>query len=227
MASERQRLEVTKRDTFGSRASRRIRSQGLIPGVLYGSGEPAEPFVVAERELRQAISGDNLNAILDVHFEGDGEPRQAVLRDHQVHPTRSRLLHIDLQTVHLDQPIEASVPIHPVGEAPGLTRGGLLNVILRDVRIEGLPMELPESIEVDITGMEVGNSRHIGDLVPPEGITVLDDPGDTVLTISVTRIAIVDEDVAEEELPEGEEPPTDAAEGEGTTDAAAGAPADE
>ena len=122
------------------------------------------------------------------------------------------------------------MPIHPVGETPGLTRGGLLNVILREVRIEGLPMELPESIEVDITGMEVGDSRHIGDLVPPEGITILDDPGDTVLTISVTRIAIFDEEeeaVAEEELPEGQEPPTDAAEGGGPTDAAAGAPADE
>ncbi len=228
MTNERKRLDVMPRDTFGSSVSRRIRGQGLIPGVLYGAGEPAEPFVVAERELRQAIGGDNLNAILDVYFEGNGKPRHAVLRDHQLHPTRSRLLHIDLQTVRLDQPIEASVPIQPAGIAPGLTRGGLLNVILREVRIEGLPMEIPEFIEVDISGMEVGDSRHISDLVPSEGIAILDDPGETVLTVAVTRVAIIDEEEAvaeEEELEEGEEP--EEAEGGAPTDAAGEAPARE
>ena len=218
------------RDTFGSRVSRRSRGQGLIPGVLYGSGAPAEPFLVAERELRQAIGGDNLNAILDVYFEGKGEAEHAVVRDHQLHPTRSRLLHIDLQTVRLDQPIEASVAIQPVGAAPGLTRGGLLNVILREVRIEGLPMELPELIEVDISGMEVGDSRHISDLEAPDGITILDDPAETVLTVAVTRVAIVDEEeeVAEEdELEEGEEPTGEEAEGEAPTDDAGDSSADE
>ncbi|MFQ5426000.1 MAG: 50S ribosomal protein L25 [Gaiellales bacterium] len=211
--ADRYRLAVRPRTEFGTRESRRLRRGGLIPGTLYGAAEPTQTFAVEERELRGAIGNQNLNAILDVVVEGSDEATHAVVKDYQLHPTRSRLLHIDLQRIRLDKPIQAAVPIEVVGVAPGLVGGGLLNIILRELQIEGLPMELPDVLEVDISGMEVGESRSVGDVSLPGNMTLLDDPEDTVLTIAVTRVAVLDEEEeVEEELEEGEEPAEDGGE---------------
>src|SRR5881397_2183655 len=153
MAGERVKLEVKEREGRGSADSRRLRNQGLVPGVLYGRGKPPHPFIVAERELRRALSGDSgLHAILDVVLDGQGSTHPAVLKDYQQEVPSGRLAHIDLHEVRLDQPIQTQVAVELIGEPAGVKEGGVLSQVSRDLNVEALPMEIPDHLELDVTG---------------------------------------------------------------------------
>mgnify|MGYP001423755102 CR=1 FL=1 len=209
MATEEIQLELHPREAAGTREARRLRAEGLIPGVIYGQGDEPRSFYVIESELRRATSGgQRLNAIFQLSFGGGNEDLHAVVKDYQVHPTRSRILHLDFQQIRLNQPIQSNVIIEPVGQAPGVTEGGILNVVTREVAIQALPLEIPDLIELSIEGMVLGDSRTVADLDVPEGVTILDDPETVLLTVAVTRVTLVDETEGEEgeELAEGEEP---------------------
>jgi large subunit ribosomal protein L25 len=211
MAGERVQLGVKTRETAGSADSRRLRAAGMIPGVLYGGGKKAHPFAVEERELRRVLTGDHgLHAILDVVFDGQKTAHHAVLKEYQLDPVRPRLLHVDLHEVRLDQSIQAQVAVEPVGESPGVKEGGVLTLVLREVNVEALPMEVPDRLELDISGMSIGDSLRIADLTPPEGVSILDDPDGVVLNVTPpTKIEEPEVEEAEEleegELPEGVE----------------------
>ncbi|MEZ5101417.1 MAG: 50S ribosomal protein L25 [Thermoleophilia bacterium] len=189
MASLRVALNVQPRSEFGSAVSRRLRRAGHVPGVIYGAGNAATAFSVDAVELRRTFAGASMNSIFDVVIEGTGETRHAVVKDYQVHPTRGTVVHLDMHEIPLDKPIQTTVPISVTGTSPGVTRGGLLNVMLREVSISGLPMELPTLVEVDIDGMEVGDTVRVGDLTPPAGITFLSEPDAVVVAIAATRVA--------------------------------------
>jgi large subunit ribosomal protein L25 len=208
MAGERTKLTVTAREALGSRESRRLRRQGLVPGVLYGGGEPVA-ISVQERELRRALTGDaGRHAILDVEIDGKGETHASILKEFQVDPVRGGVTHVDLQEVRLDKPIHAAVALHLVGaeDAPGVREGGVLAQPLREVAVEALPLGIPEHIDVDVAAMELGGTLRVGDLAAPAGVALLDDPETVVATITApTRV------VEPEELLEGEE--AEAAEG--------------
>ena len=220
MAGERVRLEVDEREGRGTRASRRLRRQGLVPGVLYGRGKPPHAICVPERELRRALTGTSgLHAILDVVLDGQQSARPAILKDYQQDPLRGRLVHIDLQEVRLDQPIQAQVNVHLVGEPVGVTEGGVLSQVQREINVEALPMEIPEHLDLDVTGMAIGDTMRLVDLPAREGVTYLDDPEETVLaTVTMpTRVVEPEPEEGEEaevegEVPEGEEAPEGAAE---------------
>ena len=233
MAGERIQLDVKPRETSGSAESRRLRAGGLVPGVLYGGGKKAHPFCVEERNLRRALTGDHgLHTILDVVFDGQKTAHHAVLKDYQLDPTRARLLHIDLHEVRLDQPIHAQVVVELVGESEGVKEGGVLTQVSREVNVEALPMDVPDRIELDISAMTIGDSLRAADLRVPEGVTLLDDPEETVLaTVTPPTKVELPEEVVEEEEVEGlegevpeEEQPGGAAEGraEPEADAAGG-----
>ena len=226
MAGERVKLEVQEREERGSAATRRLRRQGLIPGVLYGRGKDPHPFCVAERELRRALTGPaGLHAILDVALDGQKTTHASILKDYQQDVITGRLAHIDLQEVRLDQPIQAQVVIELVGESAGTKEGGVLSQVSREINVEALPLEVPERIEVDISAMEMGDTLRLADVPVPEGVTFLDDPEETVLaTVTVPTKEVEPEPTEEElaelaeleegaELAEGEEPP-EGAEGE-------------
>lgn len=213
MAGERVKLGVTPREERGSAASRRLRAGGMVPGVLYGSGKTAHPFSVPERELRRVLTGDHgLHAILDVVFDGQKTAHHAVLKDYQLDPVRTRLLHIDLHEVRLDQPIQAQVAVELVGESPGVKEGGVLTLVTREVTVEALPMEIPDHLELDISGMAIGDSLRVGDLPAQDGVTYLDDPEAVVANVSAPRVEEEPEEL-EEALEEGELPPEEAPEG--------------
>ena len=220
MAGDRIRLEVSSRETRGSAESRRLRRRGVIPGILYGKGEPTA-FCVPERELRRALSGPSgLHAILDVAFAADGGgTHSAILKDYQQDPVRGHLLHIDLHEVRLDQPITATVNVALVGEAPGANEGGVLSQVTRELNISALPGSIPESIEADVGSMGVGDTLRLADLPDVEGIEFLDDPEETVLaTVTAPTRSIEEEEAAEEAAaeaggaPEGEQAPESASE---------------
>ena len=206
MAGERIKLEVKEREGRGSADSRRLRREGLIPGVLYGRGKPPHPFAVAERELRRVLSGDSgLHAILDVVVDGQETARPSVLKDYQQHVPRGRLSHIDLHEVRLDQPIQTQVSVTLVGEPAGVKEGGVLSQVSREINVEALPMEIPDHLELDVSGMGIGDTMRLADLPAQEGVTYLDDPEETVLASVQVPAVIVEPEPEEEELEEGEE----------------------
>jgi large subunit ribosomal protein L25 len=230
VAGERVKIEVQERESRGSAASRRLRRQGLIPGVLYGRGKSPHAFCVGERELRRALTGPaGLHAILDVALEGQKTTHPSILKDYQQDVLTGRLAHIDLQEVRLDQPIHAQVVIELVGESEGTKEGGVLSQVSREINVEALPLEVPERIEVDISAMQMGDTMRLADIPVIDGVRFLDDPDETVLaTVTVPTKEVepepTEEELAElaegEELPEGEEAPEGeegaaAAEGEG------------
>ncbi len=188
MSGDRLKLEVREREDLGSRRTRRLRSQGLIPGVLYGK-DHARAISVPERELRSVMTGPSgLHAILDVVIEGQKTVHPSILAEYQQDPIRGTISHIDLREVRLDQPIHAAVVIQLVGEAVGVKSGGMLSLVAREVHVEALPADVPEHIDVDVTQMEVGDVLRLADVPAIANVTLLDDPHETVIaTVSVPR----------------------------------------
>ena len=184
MAGERLKLVVQNRAILGSAESRRLRRQGLIPGVLYGKDAPVA-ISIPERDLRTALTGaGGLNAVLDVVVDG-GSTHSSVLKDYQLDKVRGTVTHVDLQEVRLDQPIHATVPLHLVGESAGTKEGGVLNQVLTELNVEALPMEVPASLDFDVSQIHLGESAHLSQVALPAGVTLLDD-GDTVF-VTVTQ----------------------------------------
>ena len=223
MAGERIRLEVKDRESRGTREARRLRREGLVPGVLYGRGKNPHAFCVEQRELRRAMSGPaGLHAILDVVLDGQKTPHHAILKSYQQDPLRGGVIHVDLHEVRLDQPIQAQVAVQLVGEPRGVTEGGVLSQVNREVRVEGLPMDIPDHLELDVSEMGLGDTLRLADLPAREGVTYLDDPEETVLANVTVPTQIVEPEVEEEELEEGVEVPA----GEEAPEGAAEAPAE-
>jgi large subunit ribosomal protein L25 len=220
MAGERTKLIVKKREHLGSRETRRLRRQGIIPGVLYGRGEPT-PIAVEERELRRALTGaSGLHSILDVEIDGTGAAHASILKDYQVDKVRGGVTHVDLHEVRLDQPITASVSVHLIGgeNAPGVKEGGVLSQPLREIQVEALPLEVPEHIDLDVSHMATGDTLRIGDITFQEGVKLLDDPDTVVATLTAPTRVVEPEPVEGEE---GEAVEGEAAEGEAGEEAAA------
>jgi large subunit ribosomal protein L25 len=219
MAGERIKLEVSTRERLGSRESRRLRNRGLVPGILYGTGVEPHAIAVPERDLRKALTGSSgMHTILDVVVAGTDSTHPSILKDYQQDPLRGKLVHIDLQEVRLDRPITATVTVVLSGaeDSPGVREGGALSQVAREVNVEALPMEVPEHVELDVSGMAMGDSLRLSDLPPREGVTFLDDPETVLATVTVPmREEELEEAVAEGEEAEGEEGPAAAAEGEG------------
>jgi large subunit ribosomal protein L25 len=222
VSGDRQKLEVREREDLGSRRTRRLRSQGLIPGVLYGKGH-TRAIVIPERELRAAMTGPSgLHAILDVVIEGQTTVHPSILAEYQQDPIRGTISHIDLREVRLDQPIHATVAIQLVGDAAGLKSGGMLSLVTRELHVEALPTDVPEHIEIDVSHMEVGDVLRLEDVAAIDKVTLLDDLAGTVIaTVSVPR-GLVEAEEAEgeedEEGVEGEDAPEASAQADDASD---------
>jgi large subunit ribosomal protein L25 len=228
MAGERTKLIVKTREHLGSSETRRLRRRGLVPGVLYGAGEPVS-ICIEERELRRALTGAaGLHSILDVEIDGTGKAHASILKDYQVDKVRGGVTHVDLHEVRLDQPITASVSVHLTGgdEAPGVREGGVLSQPLREIQISALPLEVPEHIDLDVSHMATGDTLRISDIDVGDTVTLLDDPETVVATVTApTREVEPEEEAAEGEEAEGVEGEAGAEAGDAAGEAA-GEPAD-
>ena len=218
MAGERVRLEVLPRERPGTREARRLRRGGFVPAVLYGRGQ-SRAISIPERELRRALTGPGgTHAILDVVLDGQTTTHPSILKEFQRDPIRGTVVHVDLQEVRLDRPIQAQVAVTLVGEPAGAKEGGVLSQVTREVTVEALPLEIPEHLELDVTEMHIGDALRLSDLPPVENLTYLDDPEETVLaTVTLpTRVEepeeVLEEGEEVEGVPEGEQAPEGGAE---------------
>ncbi len=188
-------IEVEKRDETGKGVARRLRRNGLIPGVVYGSNREPQALTVNPLDLRGKIHS---NAIIDLTI--DGEEETVMIKDFQKDVIKDELIHVDFQQISMDETIHITVPIKLVGDAPGVREGGVLQQLMREVDIEVLPTNIPDEIELDISELTLSDSLEVGDLEVPEEVTLINSLEDVIVTIVAPSEEIEEEE--EEELEE-------------------------
>lgn len=180
---ERITINAEKREEIGKGAARTLRRKNTIPAILYRGGK-ALPIKFSKKEIAQFINttaGEQV--MVNLQF-ADGESRFALMKDYQVDPTKGELLHADFFEVLLSEEVKVTVHITPVGEPIGVKRdGGILQHLLREIDVECLPDRIPGHIKIDISGLEIGQSLHVSDLKPGEGIKVLTDPQEVIVNV--------------------------------------------
>src|SRR3954454_6738620 len=220
MAQDRTTLNVSPREVFGTRATKRLRRDGLVPGVVYGQGGEARAFQVPARELRTVLAEGQ--TLLDLELDGS-KAVPVVIKEQQHHPVRGDVLHLDFLEVRLDEAILAEVAIELEGadNAPGVREGGVLEHVTREITVEALPTEIPEQITVDVSEMDINDTINLASVAIPSGVKLMaDEPEEiTIATLSPPRVEEEPEPEVEEEtelVGEGEEAPEgeEAAEGE-------------
>ncbi len=215
------KLEAERRDDHGKGVARKLRAAGRVPAVFYGHDQETVPLSIDAREMFHVLhSAGGSNVLLDLVV--DGKPHLAMPREIQRDHIHNTLIHVDFLAVSRTEKIAVDVPVHEVGDAIGVKEGGVVEHHLRDLHIESLPQDVPEHIEVDITDLNIGDMIHVRDVVVPEGVTILTNPDDAVLSVITPAALRVEAELGlpgeevpeavEEPLAEGEEAP--AAEGE-------------
>jgi large subunit ribosomal protein L25 len=190
-------IVVQPRDVTGSRAARRLRTAGLIPGVLYGHGKEATMFAVDPHVMRAALStGAGTHAVLEITVEGHKRAHHAIVKDMELDPVKSTLTHLDLQEIRLDETIETTVAVSFEGEAKGVKAGGMLDESTREVTVKGLVTAIPEHLVLDISDLDMNETLQVSDLVVPEGIEIMADPEEVLCSVLPPR-------KVEEEVEEG------------------------
>jgi large subunit ribosomal protein L25 len=203
---KRPTITVEERDERGSRETRRLRRSGFVPGVVYGGTgqEEATSFKIGARDLRNALHTGA--ALYDLKV-GSGKTLPVIVKDQQVHPVRGEIMHIDLLEVRLDEKIHATVAIHLEGveDAPGVKEGGVLEQVTREVSVEALPTDIPESIVVDVSGMQAAGTMHLSEVSAPNGVVLLDDPDETIIATITIPTEVEEPEIEEETEVVGEE----------------------
>ncbi len=196
-------IVVHKRDVTGTRATKRLRKSGLIPGVIYGHGKDAVLIAVEPHVLREALhTSAGMHAVLDVTFEGQKRGHKAIVKELVLDRVKSNVIHVDLQEIRLDETIETTVSIHFEGEAKGVKAGGMLDESTREVTVKGLVTAIPEHLVLDISELDMNETLQVANLVVPEGIEVMADPEEVLCSVLPPRKVEVEEGVEGEEVVE-------------------------
>lgn len=185
-------LKAEERKSAGKESSKKLRQQGKIPATIYSNGK-ARSIAVNARDFSALTHSEmGSHVIVKLNIEGSKEQPNAIIKEIQKNAVKKQYFHVDFQEVALDEKISTMVPIEMVGESPGVAAGGVLEHHLREVELEGLPEAMPDHIEVDISGLELGDNLHVGSIQLPSGIKMLTDPDTTVLAVTTpagTRVA--------------------------------------
>lgn len=212
------KLNLLRRGESGKGVARKLRRAGRVPGVIYGGGD--EPVMVSMEaretlQLFQSIPVDN--TILNLSLDGEASRERALVREVQVHPYRTELLHVDFIRVRRGVPIEVHVPVHLMGLPDGVrNEGGVLEHVAHDITVKCIPSLIPEAIEVDVTGLGIGDVLRAGDLAMPEGVENLVDPERMICGVAAARLAPEELEEEEEgvEAEPGLETPTSESDGD-------------
>lgn len=204
------KLKAKSREGLGKGRVKRLRTDGVIPAVLYGPRTQPEAIGVAAQEFRNLMKGiHGHNVLVDLELEQGGKTnnRLALIQDIQQHPVSDTVLHVDFREVSATEKFRSSVQVRALGEPAGVkTGGGVLETVMHELHVECLPKDLPDAIEVNVEAMEIGASVHIRDITPPPGVTLLDDKDRTVfivaapLTEEAEAAAVAGEATAEPEV---------------------------
>src|SRR3954454_15096961 len=224
-ASHRPQLAVEERPEQGSRSVRRLRKTGFVPGIVYGGGSgDCHAFKVDGRDLRHALHGGS--AVIDLKI-GAEKVIPVMVKDQQLHPVRSDVMHLDLIQVNLREKVHAPVLVELVGseDAPGVKGGGVLEQVTRELNVEALPTDIPEHITIDVSHLEAAGTMHLSEVTAPDGVDFLDDLEETIIaTITIPAEEPEEPEVEEETALVGE---GEAQASEEDADKAEGATADE
>jgi large subunit ribosomal protein L25 len=203
-ATESTTLPVTARAPEGSRSARRLRRDNQVPGVIYGGGDEPQHFAVDARTLRNTLA--RAAQVIEITVDG-GSNANVLIKDVQRHPVRGEAVHVDLLRVRMDVAIHATVPIefHGSEDAPGVSEGGIFNQELREVNIEALPGDIPDSIVHDVSGLVMNETVTLAVLAAPAGVTLLDDPEIVIATITPPTLEPVEEEIETETALVGED----------------------
>lgn len=196
--SESTVLAVIHRDPDGSRAARRLRREGKVPGVVYGGGDGPVSFEVEFRALRQALA--HAGAVLDLSIDG-ASATPVVVKELARHPVSGATMHVDLLRVRLDEAIQATVILELVGtdDAPGVKEGGVLEHVVREVTVESLPGNIPDALQLDVSEMQIGDTLILESITPPANVTLIGDPETVLATVTPPRLQTESEIEIEEE----------------------------
>jgi len=180
-------LSAKPREGRGRQVVRKLRSEGLLPGVIYGPGIEPVALSVPRSELLKVLHAHGAHPLVTVKVDG-GEEFMALVKDLQIDPVKQVALHVDFHRVQADKPVQTEVEIHLLGDPAGVKVGGILEVVTRLVAIEALPRDLPESIELDVSSMEMGDVKRVSDLTPPAGVTILTDAEETLASVVAPKV---------------------------------------
>lgn len=203
------KIKAEKREVFGKNASRRLRKEGIVPVILYGSNEANVPLALEKEALLKILRSETgENTVFEVSF--NSETRNAMIKDLQLDPVSDEIMHADLIQIAMDKVVKVSVPVVTVGDAVGVkTEGGFVDFITREVEIECLPQDIPEHIEIDISHLHLRQAFKIGDVDVPEGIKLISDPDSILVHIELPakeEEIEVEKEEEEEVISEEEEP---------------------
>lgn len=201
--AEQVTLTAQPRAGGGKGEARRLRREGRVPAVAYGSGLGATAVSVDALELYHALRTDaGLNALIRLHIGGD--VHLTLARELQRHPVRRDILHVDFVAVDRSRKVTVDVPIHLQGHAAGADEGGVVDQALFAASVEVLPLEVPDELTLDVSEMQIGDVKRLSDLSLPEGVSLLDDPDRAVVSVYMQALDVPEDEVEEAE-DEGEE----------------------
>ncbi len=196
-------LDVKPRTELGKGPASRYRVAGQVPAVFYGSSVEPVSLLVDAKQMSQALHTEAGGNVL-INLKIDGKSRLTVAREVQRHPIRGTILHVDFVNVARDQKIEAQVPLHLIGDSHGVHEGGVLDQHMHELHVEAVPTDIPTSIEIDISGMGIGDTIHVSDVAAPSGVEILTPAEEMIAAVIEPRV------VTEEELTGIAPVPTDA-----------------
>ncbi|MCF7869790.1 MAG: 50S ribosomal protein L25 [Candidatus Omnitrophica bacterium] len=195
---ERAKIRVEKRTDKGKQAVKKIRAEGSVPSIVYGKDINAAITISSEgfKTLRDIHFSES--TVIDLSISGDkkSESIPVLIKDIQYHPLTDKVIHVDLLQVSLKEKITVHIPIVLKGQAQGKEEGAALEQTLREIEVEGLPLNIPENIEIDISGLNIGHSLHVENIQVSSDIEIITEPEATVATLTVKR----EEEEEEEEL---------------------------
>ena len=203
---ETMELSAQTRKESGKGPARRLRAGGQIPAVFYGAGEDSLSLAVCTADVIKLLKQKKENVFIKLNIEGDGGKTEklSMIKELQTSPATSDIYHIDFYEIRMDHKLVLDIPIHVIGTPVGVTMGGELHILKRELKVSGLPMEIPESVQVDISALEIGDSVKVGDIQIKGEIEVLDGEDVAVATVSTTRVEAAP---AAEETEEGPKEP--------------------
>jgi large subunit ribosomal protein L25 len=193
-------LEVDPREDIGKGPNRRLRAIGQLPAVVYGGGRDPLPIIVDRSSLLQLLkTGGGENAVFLLKLRGTGKSRHTMVRKIDVDPVSRQILHVDFQRVLLDQKVRVQVPIELEGEPVGVKAdGGIIDFVTREIEIECLPTDIPQTLVVDVSELHLGQHLEIGDLDIPESVDVIDESSRVIVGVTHSRVAETLEELEEE-----------------------------